>query len=392
MAGSLSAAAAPECPPGSPARSEAEQTFRGLDSRIRSLRESKDLEGAQLQIVSLLGRPCFSLAAENRRLPRADNVVALKTWWLDGGALWVHSYLLAPSEAGRVVVPPDLRRSLSRSEQPHHPLAFLLCTTDDPDCGAETRGWLRRASEGLRAQPLCEIGTPPSLPPADVACASVLKGKAPTYRAWRECLEEHRNVVPALPLGSFRSPRVGWLVLRGRRGHYQSCDELRAYDLATGAAYLAQRCAGTAAPAIQVRQGRLSLDNLREAALLLLLGTEVERVQTMAESYDLPRTLVRTWPETSTLHTSGSGCGFASSEQTLLTWVLTDSAGTKTLLTGSLPWPSSDQPGLSFAAALLAVAEDGMTQGAPPAPLPGAARQAGYELFFDAMRSHGRLH
>ena len=38
---------------------------------------------------------------------------------------------------------------------------------------------------------------------------------------WIECLAEHRVPGWALPLGRFRAPDRGWLVIRGRRGHYE---------------------------------------------------------------------------------------------------------------------------------------------------------------------------
>jgi len=62
------------------------------------------------------------------------------------------------------------------------------------------------------------------------------------YTEWMKCLEEHRPVAWALPLGRLQSPRVGWLIIRGRRGHYQFCDEVRAHDLETAQPNVAQSC------------------------------------------------------------------------------------------------------------------------------------------------------
>jgi hypothetical protein len=72
-------------------------------------------------------------------------------------------------------------------------------------------------------------------------------------------------------------------VIHGRRGHYDFCDEIRAYDLATGAAYLAKRCDGLIrlwtgegcdpdAGRIQTQAGQVVRENLREAAWMLLLA------------------------------------------------------------------------------------------------------------------------
>ncbi len=46
----------------------------------------------------------------------------------------------------------------------------------------------------------------------------------------------------ALPLGDVKAPDTGWLVIAGRRGHYEFCDTVRAYDLETGAAFIDDNC------------------------------------------------------------------------------------------------------------------------------------------------------
>ena len=64
------------------------------------------------------------------------------------------------------------------------------------------------------------------------------------YQKWHACIEELRPRQDALPLGRVRAPMRGFFVVRGRRGHYSFCDEIRAYDLASGAAYVASSCSG----------------------------------------------------------------------------------------------------------------------------------------------------
>lgn len=53
-----------------------------------------------------------------------------------------------------------------------------------------------------------------------------------------------------------RAPSHGWFILRGRRGHYRFSDEVRAYDLATGAAYVARSEAALALGGVGRRCGR----------------------------------------------------------------------------------------------------------------------------------------
>jgi hypothetical protein len=62
------------------------------------------------------------------------------------------------------------------------------------------------------------------------------------YERWRTCLETLSLKPRKLALGSLKVPAQGWATFRGRRGHQSFCDELRAYDLATGSAYIAAVC------------------------------------------------------------------------------------------------------------------------------------------------------
>jgi hypothetical protein len=41
-----------------------------------------------------------------------------------------------------------------------------------------------------------------------------------TYQDWRDCIEMARPKRVALPLGDFKAPTTGWVVVTGRRGHY----------------------------------------------------------------------------------------------------------------------------------------------------------------------------
>nr|WP_128798116.1 hypothetical protein [Corallococcus coralloides] len=49
-----------------------------------------------------------------------------------------------------------------------------------------------------------------------------------------------------LELGRIRAPMDGWLVIRGRRGHYSFCDQLDAFHLGTGTLYRSSSCSGLA--------------------------------------------------------------------------------------------------------------------------------------------------
>jgi hypothetical protein len=92
-----------------------------------------------------------------------------------------------------------------------------------------------------------------------------------------------------LPLGVFRPPTEGWFVttvsvfiaLAG------CAEDLRIYDLATGAAYL-HRCTSTVTPA-QVQVGRVSVAAIREAAWMAMLEETVEHdVRPHAQWFSVP--------------------------------------------------------------------------------------------------------
>lgn len=419
------------CEPGSPAHKSAQQRLEELDARIQALSDAAGVDAVRQELDQLLGSPCFALSVENRRRGNTKSPLAFKTWWADGGGEWVRSYLPhKPGEAASVVLPPDVRRSLAREDQPGSPLSFLLCpypsapSVADTACGAETRGWIERANSILGAEPPHWLALP-SMPKSDL-CERFSRGPNRSYRQFRTCLEEERPLTAAMPLGSFRAPQRGWLAIRGRRGHYDFCDEIRFYHLATGSAHIAKSCSrlvlgknGTvhnekthSQASLTVQSGKVLIDNLREATLLMLLAQYIERrVQTRAWRVDLPSYLSPSWPAEAFSFAAKGGGTWATSSQTLLHFSLSVSeqgAASQqergdVKLEGELPWPNSSDAGMSYAASLLRVAEASFVDGdATPLPEafltpesairgvtkePGSERRPGvYSELIDALR------
>jgi hypothetical protein len=120
-----------------------------------------------------------------------------------------------------------------------------------------------------------------------------------------------------------------------------------------------------------VRIGVVSLDNLREAAWMLLFRHTMVRAQRVAATYPLPSALGRAWPvkrrpdsfamEFSAVHWN--------SAQTTLTW--TWHAAGSAALAGELTWPGAYEAGDDHASNLLTVAEASLVErcsnGRPPA-------------------------
>ncbi len=385
------------CAVGSDAHEAARKRLSELSELLRALPDSGDPTPGNQALCELLADPCFAIARELRYEPgenafAADSNRALRAFWRDGGEAWLNS-MLDLGATDTIAVPPALRPTLALDVSPGHRLARLLCETSDRDCGAETRGWLQRANAAfeafedqrwLKRQDEHDADEPTEPRPSPARCAQNAKAQPADQRlaGWFDCVRGlgRRD---ALPHGAFRAPNDGWFVIRGRRGHYGFCDEVRAYDLATGSAYVARSCsklalktggdvdhgATDAARNDSSTMGKLPLDNLREAVLATLLIDEISRnVVVSGESYDLPSDIGRTLgPErTFTLH----GGRFSwSSAQTTLQWLWI--ADGTIVANGDLSWPrNDDQAARQHAVELLQIAEAGLAEGCPVVSLP----------------------
>lgn len=390
------------CAQGSKDQRDARHALERLRDRIDELTGAGDTAAALASLGNLLRLPCYRLAVEQAPIPWPTHALALKTWWQDGGATWLWSYVEPMPEGVStdlrdvVVLPPDVRTVLFRETSSDPRLATLLCSQVDASCGAETGGWVERAREALSLRPEIRHWSDerkeesPAWAECEREAARQPEGEG--YTAWRRCLGARRMPVRTLPLGRTRAPRDGWLMLSGRRGHYVFCDETRAYHLASGAAYVAQSCSGLAleegghvdfaktdaARKPGVRAGRVLVDNLREAAWMLLLKGQAEDRNVGASTYPMPRGMpVRYRVGTDDDATVVGGGMVWSTSWTILHWVWTDESG-NSRATGELTWPTSGDRAEAHAAALLDIAERSLVEGCPPAPLPSAPPLSAY--------------
>lgn len=364
----------------SPRRCTLEQSGQATEQvkALGALVSAERLSEARAAWEALRQTPCIRPAtADAAWSPLFDSAAASRWWWANGGADWLLAY--ASGDGRRLVFPPDWPRVVGLEGKPH-PLARLLCAPSDAACGSETEPWVRRAQGAFEADR--------KPPPADVAarCAKQADSKkdaAARYDGWRLCVETKRPSQPRMALGRFLAPKDGWLVIRGRRGHYAFCDELRAYDLATGAAWVAQSCSGlnleqsggvdhgaTEAKRRATRTvGSAPLEALREAAWMLFLAGEVQGDARPAWSVELPPGLAPAYAERQSSGRSyGLGPGSLNSAQTRLTWSWQGPEGLR--LSGEVTWPDSWHAGETYATRLLRAAEEKLAPGCPPAPLP----------------------
>jgi hypothetical protein len=406
------------CRAGTAEHREAEAALERLDQRIDALAPEGDPKPLSDELDALLDSRCFALSHASDAL-EFDSGLSLRTWWTAGGKDWVSQYLALDRHHTRatggantetwVFVSPTPRRTLTRESAPTSPLASLLCPVRDDACGRDTRGWLTRAQtfyelhETEKRTPLRRTSwnTLSSDDPRTECHERALADQEP-FSAFQACMLEHTERPRALPLGRFRAPKDGWLVLRGRRrGDSSSCDELRAYDLATGTAYVA----GTCRPRIVVRErsvdgtiktlsnptsqndvGRLPLENLREAALMTFLAPHTQSdVIENGFGWVLPDDIV---PQATYGRTAGEVVSRSSSvRQTTIAWSWIKSG--HVVVSGTLVWPNDyNDASQDHAVRLVAIAEAGFeplkpsecAAAAPPSPLPLPSGQHASEI------------
>lgn len=373
------------CTPMSAAHLAAKASLARLNDQIVRLTNIDPLDPALIELHRLLRTECFWMASEVGRLPTPDSTRSLKEWWSSGGEDWLASYLELPryGEASalrpHIVIPPDTRRTLDLETVRGHRLQTLLCSQRDAACGARTRGWVLRTAVQFSSfqgpnwfnDPELRQLTPEEASRECVATAGQ------NYQAWRACVGSKRRTRMALPLGAFRAPETGWLVIAGRRGHYDFCDTARAYDLETGTAFMSDSCSGLAlqpggsvnVPQTNkqrkesVRSGTVSVDNLREATWMMLFEREAADVQLTADAVPLPAGMTR---EITVQDRSGETIIFGASGnsgQTLLVWRWIPT--NQTPFEGELTWPGSYRAAADHAATLLNVAEESFVEGCP---------------------------
>lgn len=370
------------CAPQSREAARAREAVRAFRARVE--REPVDArpDAIERALEALLEERCLAIADELGGRPHFDSVASARDWLERGGGLWLESLT-----GGDFVVPPDPRPTLSLETSPQHPLQSLLCPIGDEACGRATAGWRLRAELAFSLQTRSERApTREHIAGERARCLAEARAHPDESTRWlryTSCMEATVSPQGMLPIGELRAPTRGWWVIRGRRGHYSFCDEVRAYDLATGAAYVTQSCGGLvlrpggsvdgsatdAARGIRETVGRLPVEALREAAWMALLATEVRAVRPHAERFTVPSELRRRVP--APLHAtfgSMSSTLWVSSAQTRLAWAwIVD--GT-TVAQGNLTWPDSSEPGEWHADELIAIAEAALEPGCAPARLP----------------------
>ena len=358
----------------------AREELRALETDIESLADLDDPGPLLARIDALLENSCMGISRMSSVPRAAQSGLALRTWWTRGGMSWLAASLNVArgDQPPALVLPPTMPSTLSLETHPDHPLAPLLCSLHDQACADSTGGWRARALQVTTARywtledeyyEYCEQS------------ASDRNADDP-FAYWAGCVFRAEGTHMDFPLGGLRAPSRGWLVLEGRRGHYSFCDELHAYDLATGSAHVVRRCSGlelnndasvnedavASRSRLEVKRGTVPPDNVRELAWMLLVADHTVS-PAISETTDL------TLPETIAAPRGPRTLDIAArreirgSNQTTLHWSL--SSPVLGSLEGSLHWPPAYNPSpLEHAAMLWSVAEEGIASTCPPRSIP----------------------
>ncbi|AGC46802.1 hypothetical protein MYSTI_05525 [Myxococcus stipitatus DSM 14675] len=389
------------CPLSTPEWAEARERFRALDARVEALPDEDDARSTVVALGEVLKSRCFEMSREETSSPVSEEepppALSLKAWWRQGGRAWVESYLeLGKPEVRTVVLPPEVRPALAReTAAPDHRLASLLCSAADRECAKQMVSWEVKA-EASFARERDRVAKTTDLDEKIAArCVAEARAKPARWRytSWRSCQRDSISHGTQPPVIRMRMPTDGWLVMRGRRGHHSFCDEVRAYHLGTGTAWVSQSCselalyeddarlgqvdvqATDAARSARVAVGTVSLDLLREMARAVLLADEpMAHGRASAISVPVPKGYRIEWRERKSGLSSvgmGGGAGWFTSGQTRLTWTWFPPERAEPLA-GELTWPDSSQPMEDLADRLVVEAEETFKQGCPARLAPAA--------------------
>ncbi|MFO7567571.1 MAG: hypothetical protein R6X02_33310 [Enhygromyxa sp.] len=282
------------CAVESEAFERARREFETIGQRIEQLGPTDDPEPLWIALKQLVMSECFEL----RRVfdvyaddEAPSSGLALRTWWDDGGAEWIEQFLIPDMTWER----PSVRVAFTPELAPDHPLADLFCPLAELDCDPRTRGWTLRAKQAFEhhaERRWTRHRTRNAELPAVrewSRCEQLATSKPDHlgYETWIECIDHVTLRRSVFPIGGLRAPDAGWFIIRGRRGHYRFCDEIRAFDLTTGSVHVAASCSGlalrndgsvdgaqtSAGRVLQTTSGRVPVDALREAVWMALWST-----------------------------------------------------------------------------------------------------------------------
>jgi hypothetical protein len=363
---------------------EAERALRDFDKLLQSKPTLADVTD---RWQALLALACLRLPAKLLS-SHFDSVEQLEWWWREGGEDYLRAHISIDERTAHL--PPEPRRLLAKVvDKPKVEIPGSLVCSDratncDPDAAEAMLAFeARDRSEARVRRSGCHDD--PDTQRFCMTEARKLEARR-RYPAFMHCMDYSAGTKAGrYPRGGLKLPRGGWLILGGRRGHYSFCDELRAYDLESGAAYVASSCGGlvlrehgqvdgaatAAATSLDVRNGRISADAIRRITFLLATKSLVRQERVAVTTLKLPQGMRQIWwdKDGTLFGMFGRGCGgWGHSGQNSITWTWRD--GERVMASGTFQWPESADPIDDAVDEMLRMAEAAWTQGCPPRALP----------------------
>jgi hypothetical protein len=405
----LTAACAKQLPPTTPstARAAPAQPLPGctwelgkaIDRRIveldaRMLQEGKqpiELPAALAELREIWKSPCLGHVARFFGPPEPASKEDLTRLFRQGLLEAVRGGLNANFRPGQVylAVPPSLPSPLD--EAARRSLEPWLCAPGEAACGGPAASYIARAEASFDRTEQEQRYFRESRTAGNDICNGAQDAhtwdtpiKPTPFEAWAHCAIAEAGWTHRYAPLRYRAPERGWLVLRGRRGHYSFADEVRAYDLETGAAYVARSESELVLEGIGVdhdavdakRQpemfaARAVPDQVRELAFVLVTRLAVTRARTSLDLTPLPKGVALTLTPSekwSALPLRAGAVEWRTSDQTQIAFTLVDDG--KVRAEGEFTWPDSWIAVEDHADALINVLEAGLERGCAPAALP----------------------
>ena len=382
------------CHPEESSHREAQSAINELHRRLFDPSERRDLHAVRSLFQSLIKGPCFEIALlEKSRTPKVLSYESFRIWWLSGGHNWLLSMLSSGSSKSEsqyyqpVLLPPSERTFLSHVSHPSHPLSPLYCPINDEGCGREVDTWRRLADLALRGRYALKANTygqiysdnPSPLTLTSCSRRAFSRPKETRYRDWLTCISQMIQSTPAVPLGQFRAPSKGTLILFEYGSSGGGCVKARVYDLATGTAFLSGDCfrdgelSHPHTTGVNLKsekdQGVISRTALRRALWMLMSADQMEQnIHVSSTRIEIPKGLKPRWKRGSNPeHISGLAYGLGSggmSHYRILNWAWVHAK--KVLSKGRIKLDGYHSVAHSYALDLLRLAETSFKSSCPP--------------------------
>ena len=364
-----------------------------LDSRATPNPKSTpaELSFVKAELRDIYRSPCLAHVARFFDAPEVASDEELYQLFRQGLREALTAALAANTTAGQayLAIPPALPRPLD--EAARRSLEPWLCAPSETACGNRAASYIARAEASFdRAEREQRYFRASRTAGNDIcngaqdATRWTTQVKPTPFESWANCAIAEAGWTHRYARLRYRAPERGWLVLRGRRGHYSFADEVRAYDLETGAAYVARSESdlvladiGVDHDAVDAKRkpevfaARAVSDQVRELAFVLITLAAVTPARSEVEVERIPQGVALTltprerW---SAVPVPAGPVEWSSSAQTEIAFTLIEDG--KVRSEGEFTWPDSWKAAEDHAGALIEVLEAGLERGCAPAALP----------------------